>query len=92
MLVLINKLHSILIDPTKIMQTIKYTYFYLNKPNEVLFRYNINIICVKYTVKKALVEIWIIFLYKEGHPTVRNKADLDSNLLCVKNIWNLKKI
>ena len=57
MLVLINKLHSILIDPTKIMQIIKYTYFCLNNPNKVHFRYNINIICVKYTVKTALVEI-----------------------------------
>ena len=35
MLVLINKLHSNLIDPTKIMQTIKYIYFSLNKPNKV---------------------------------------------------------
>ena len=33
---------------------------------------------MQYTVKTALVKIPAIFLYKEGHHTVRNKYDLDS--------------
>ena len=31
-----------------------------------------------YTVKTALVQIQIIYCYKEGPHTVRNKGDLDS--------------
>ena len=41
MLVLINKLHSILIDPTKIMQIINYTYFCLNK----VLKYILTLFC-----------------------------------------------
>ena len=34
----------------------------------------------EYTVKTDLVKIRIIYLYKEGHHTVRNKGDLDSGI------------
>ena len=33
-----------------------------------------------YTVKTALISIRIIYLYKEGPNTVRNKYDLDSGI------------